>query len=525
MSTSPAQPLKKRSVVSNFIFKNHADTNPQVALFRRSDKVSTYRHHLAPISGSIDPSDASPLAAAWREISEETTLTPENLTLLRQGKPYTFGDVSVGREWTIYPFAFGLNGKEDEGKITIDWEHEGWGWFDPLDVKDTEEFGGVPKLAESLRRVWFEYDLGEEAGRVLRGALERLAGDTRSGARQMAGYALEVLDEVVAVYGLCEQSEKWWRDIRFGAWHLWKNGRESMGAAIMAVLLGTLAEIEPLLSQQLSPDDFKNEVHTVIRNRIAHREQTTARISTSFTNYITSNFPSDSPLKILTLSESSTITNALTHLAQTTSLPLDIRILESRPLFEGVSLAANLSQSFSQPNPTSEAQQAAPIVKHKITLYTDASSALASSGIDIVLLGADRISSSGATSNKVGSLPAVLSAKHVTDGKVKVVVLGDTEKIALPGPEEEHVIEEGGAGMVTLAWGAEGGSQAVKEGVGLLGKRNSGVEVGVRNFVFEWVPASLINVYIIERGEETAEDVLRQSEKLGEEEKRIFGSL
>jgi hypothetical protein len=32
-------------------------------------------------------------------------------------------------------------------------------------------------------------------------------------------------------------------------------------------------------------------------------------------------------------------------------------------------------------------------------------------------------------------------------------------------------------------------------------------------------------VYITERGEETAEDVLRCSERLAEEERRIFGSL
>ncbi|KAK0617693.1 hypothetical protein B0T14DRAFT_525702 [Immersiella caudata] len=540
-TSTPTSTLKIRSVVSNFIFKFEGTPTgkPQVALFRRSDKVSTYQHHLAPISGSIDPSDASPIAAAWREICEEITLTPANLVLIRQGKPYTFGDESVGREWTIYPFAFRLRTADDEKQITIDWEHKEWGWYDPVSIKDTEKFGGVPRLAESLGRVWFEYDLGEDAGRILSDSLHTLATDTQSGARQMAGYALETLDEIITAYEPCEPSKKWWRDIRFAAWHIWKNGRESMGAAIMAALLGTLAEIEPLLSRKLSAEEFRNEVQTVIRKRIAYRQETTAKISLSLTNYITKTFPSDWPLKILTLSESSTITHALSRLAENTRIPLDIRILESRPLFEGVSLASNLSKSFT--NSLSLSQPTTTSRSHKITLFTDASSALASSGVNILLLGADRISSSGSASNKTGSLPTVLSAKHVTGGKAKVVVLGDTEKIALPGQEEEHVVEEGETKQVTDAWEGVGCSERVREGARTLASfrkaelkeagDDSGcdsgvnVKVGVSNIFFEWVPAGLIDAYITERGEETVEDVIRQSEKLAAEDRRIFGSL
>lgn len=40
------QPLKKRDVVSSFIFKNvkeHGQRKPRVALFRRSNKVNTYQ--------------------------------------------------------------------------------------------------------------------------------------------------------------------------------------------------------------------------------------------------------------------------------------------------------------------------------------------------------------------------------------------------------------------------------------------------------------------------------------------------
>ena len=103
----------------------------------------------------MEESDPSPTAAAWREIREETTLTQKSLVLLRQGKSFTFVDDSIGRQWTIYPFAFRLKTPEEggtgEGGIHIDWEHDSWEWHDPLQVEDSEAFGGVPRLSESLR--------------------------------------------------------------------------------------------------------------------------------------------------------------------------------------------------------------------------------------------------------------------------------------------------------------------------------------------------------------------------------------
>ncbi|KAK3349217.1 hypothetical protein B0T25DRAFT_609874 [Lasiosphaeria hispida] len=506
MSTQPnttavaSAALKKRAVVSSFIFKHDQtpDSRAQVALFRRSDKVSTYRHHLAPISGSIEPSDPSPLAAAWREIAEETTLDPSSLALIRQGKSYTFSDVSVGREWTIFPFAFRLKTAADEGRITIDWEHEGWGWFDPLAVVDGGEFGGVPRLAESLRRVWFEKDLGEAAGKVLSDGLAKLATDYKSGARQLAGVALETLRDVIAVLEPCSPSEQWWARVRFAAWHIWKNGRESMGAAVMSALLEALSGISESLHSPPpgGPGPWLTTVTTLLDHRLAARASTTTLISQSLAAYLPP--PTPSPISILTLSESSTITHALHALPH----PLTMHILESRPLFEGVSLASSLA---------SRPQTA-------LTLHTDASAALASKNLTLVLLGADRISASGAVSNKTGSLPAVLSARHVSPG-VKVVVLCDSEKVAGPGRPEEHVVEDSDAGQVTAAWAAVG-RQGVGGAAEVLGKK-----VAVRNISFEWVPAELVDVYITEFGEWGLDDIARQSQKLADEEKRMFGDL
>src|SRR6202030_3223187 len=102
----------------------------------------------------------------------------------------------------------------------------------------------------------------------------------------------------------------------------------------------------------------------------------------------------NSLITILTLSASSTIRERIIHAAIILdALGLDIRLLASRPLYEGVSFASTLLSQFPSHLKTSPVE---------ITLYPDAAAALASSGVDILLLGADRIAASGAVSNKTG---------------------------------------------------------------------------------------------------------------------------
>lgn len=502
---------------------------------------------MAPISGSIDSADASPLAAAWREINEETTLTPLSLTLLRQGKSYSFCDESVGREWTIYPFAFILKPSEKgrEG-IVIDWEHEGWDWYDPLRVEDSEEFGGVPRLAESLRRVWFEKDLGLSAGRELSTGLERLRNDHQSGARELASIALQILREVVSALSLPESRDDWWAKIRFAAWHLWKNGRESMGAAILNVLLSALGSIEDALSNLTSdstePKELRDAVLGALGRHIASRDKVASKpVSDAFAKYVEAAFPSrresQEPVSVLTLSESSTIAHSLRHLVFESGFSLDLRILESRPLFEGVSLAASILRDSTPPTaPSQEAQakggQAPP--KIKISLFSDASAALAADGVDIVVIGADRIAGTGAVSNKTGSLPAILSARHVAAAKgspIKIIVLGESEKIAPPGNTEEHVVEDNDPEQIRRSWTADYNSTRVRQGSHIIRdiqeklRGHDGVEITVHNIFFEWCPPKLIDVYLTEFGQWTAEDISKYSERLGTEEDRLFGDL
>ena len=441
--------------------------------------------------------------------------------MLRVGKPYSFIDEAIGREWTINPFAFRLkditesHGVGEKGIVT-DWEHEGWEWYEPLQVSGSEDFGGVPRLVDSLRRVWPEYDLGAEAGVALTTGLDKLRKDHESGARQLAGIAILTLREVISKMDSSTVGEKWWADIRMAAWHLCKNGRESMGAAITSALVTTLHRIESVVHQDLTSSEKVRQILKAIDEQIAERRTSTSHIQESFVKYLRETLhqqiSTKGSISILTLSSSSTISGALLKAASDLDVVFDLHILESRPNCEGVSLAAKLVELASAENEDK---------KLRITLYTDASAALAAAngeaGVDIVLLGADRINSDADVSNKTGSLPAVLSARYMAP-EVKVVILSETEKIAEPGAAKDHVVENNDPREVTYAWGD----------IGFNGKENSFAlerHITVKNIYFEWVPARLIDAYITEHGLWTPKDIVNKSRWIREETRRFFEGL
>ncbi|KAI3582645.1 hypothetical protein IWW34DRAFT_803376 [Fusarium oxysporum f. sp. albedinis] len=434
---------------------------------------------LMRISGSVDDTDADPLATAWRELAEETTLTHDSLRLFRKGKPFSFADESIGREWTVNPFGFVLKSESDGGRgeagIKIDWEHEGYEWFDPDAINDSDDFEGVPRILESLRRVWFNVDLGEVAGNTLSRGLVALQEDHESGARQLATKALDTYIDVIKKLDSTDQVQ-WWNNIRFAGWHLWKNGRESMGASILNVVLSALDIVQDGIPPS-GPLD-KSSIDNIVRalgDYARDRQNTTSRTGAMFQAFIEQHLSGGGPLKILTLSSSSTITSAITHVMGNTSRPVEVHVLESRPLFEGVKMAQSIASCANNSK-----------AKTRLIIHTDASVGIAAKDIDIVLIGADLIDKTAAVSNKVGSLPVVLTAKYMSP-KAKIVILSEKEKVlpfAPPGQEENDSCE------VMQAWGDL--SSAVREVPHSL--------VTVKNVYFEWVSPDLIDHYITEDG-------------------------
>ncbi|KAI9822613.1 MAG: Initiation factor 2B-like protein [Pycnora praestabilis] len=152
--------LKQRSVVSSFICTPRQSPDGfKVAIFKRSDQVRVYKNKWAACSGSIDTTDADPLAAAWREVQEETSLTPADLSLLRAGKSYSIIDEELATDWTIYPFAFTL--KPGAKEIVLDWEHTEYKFIPPADIEKYDTVAHLPKsLGQALEGADGELALG-----------------------------------------------------------------------------------------------------------------------------------------------------------------------------------------------------------------------------------------------------------------------------------------------------------------------------------------------------------------------------
>ncbi|KAI1277006.1 hypothetical protein F5Y07DRAFT_364803 [Xylaria sp. FL0933] len=513
-SSGQEAPLEKSVVVGSFIFKipDGDRTQAKVALFRRSGRVATYRHKLSPCSGRVEQYDQSPLAAALREIREETNLPASSLELLCTGKPYSFTDESITHEWSIHPLAFRLKDIEEGGVgergISLDWENEAIEWFDPMQVNGSPEFGGVPKLVDSLRRVWPEYLLGPEAGRALIQRINRIRWDRQYGDITLADMAVVTLQEVIRLlFRRSVVDEDWRFKIRMAAWHICQS-REDMDAAITSAMLTALDAIEYYEPFASEVSDVEPPMVRALDHVLTQREQQPHLVSSTFHNYIrgfilSKGVQCEKPsISVLTLSLSYTVLGCLSHLP----VGLDLRILESRPLFEGVTTASEILQRHPRNS------------NIRVTLYTDASAALAARDIDLLILGADRISSAGDVSNATGSLPAVLSARHVAPD-VKVLVVSDVEKIPGPIPMDVYIPKQNSRRDISDAWTVDGA-----EDIGdALNSRDP--RIAVQHYPCEWVPASLIDLYINNRGVWDSGMVQTFSGLVGQKYEQVFKEL
>ena len=208
------------------------------------------------------------------------------------------------------------------------------------------------------------------------------------------------------------------------------------------------------------------------------------------------------PIHILTLSNSSTICSAILFALQNLKeMTLLIHVLESRPRCEGADMAAAIHHSACN--------------RDRIFVHVVPDSAVGSVTklLDIVLLGADRISPTGNVSNKIGSLAAVLCAKWHSR-KVKVITLSDRDKIAatnLPDAGEEADIERHPSSELSSAWSATARIR--------LENRNN---VEIYGEWFEWVSACFIDDYVTETGVMTVEHIEATAQQTKELDRLIF---
>lgn len=358
--------------------------------------------------------------------------------------------------------------------------------------------GKCPCAQQGLQGIFFEALLEPASAVILGQGLQRLRTDHESGARKLAAIALNIFQEVLDnLPDPVAANQTWWDKSLHVAWHIWKNGRPSMGAAILSFELLVLERIQRCSKDPCSCSGLdRREILRIFSDVQDEMRRFTAGISTHFASYTqlqaTISERPQCTLKILTLSSSSTIRECIVQAVLASKAEsIEIRLLESRPLFEGVSMATSILNRLQE-------------CHHKpnchLNIFTDAQMALAAYKIDFLLLGADRIGSDGSVSNKIGSLPAALSVRHISP-KAKIVVASEIYKVS-PDPYD-HVVsqhtEDNGPAEVIQSWSVGGMNKEVKTIQGSLGTVGP-CQVGVRNAYFERIPSSLIDVYICETG-------------------------
>ena len=132
--------LPEKQVVTCFL-----ESNGEILILRRSQQVGSYQGRWAGVSGYIETTADE---QALVEIKEETTLSSEDLKLIKRGRPLPIKDEEFGIKWVVHPYLFHI---KDWGKIKIDWEHKEVRWIKPDEIGNYQT---VPMLKETLAQVY-----------------------------------------------------------------------------------------------------------------------------------------------------------------------------------------------------------------------------------------------------------------------------------------------------------------------------------------------------------------------------------
>ena len=375
-------------------------------------------------------------------------------------------------------------------------------------------------------------------------ALAALKSDHESGAQKLSlkalGFLLEAArsEELAGIWS----SEDYWKQLRWIAWHLAKNGRPSMGAAIESAILNALEEIEQRVAMDgsdtvrtCSLSRLTSVVESVLSSRIHEAGSANLDpIARTFTELIISGVEmpneadqkyappgidvpaEDQPsprVKITTLSASGTVrAGLLAAIPRLTEqgVGVTITILESRPSFEGASFVNALLERFQGDMDI--------LSKLKFEIVSDASVATAVKDSDFVVFGGDKVIPNGDVSNKIGTFSLAAMAK-IVNSACKVVALFETSKITGSGFDSEYLaVEENDPEELINSWPLILQSD-------LYMKESLGAQVKVRNEYFEWVPAKFIDQYITENGIWGVKEIAASASEKEGREKQLFGDL
>ncbi|RVD89009.1 uncharacterized protein DFL_000033 [Arthrobotrys flagrans] len=382
---------------------------------------------------------------------------------------------------------------------------------------------------------------------ALEASIERLRTDHLSGAGRLATLAVREFASLCSTdpYLLSLQSpQEWWTSLRLYGWHLF-HSRPSMSSSIQNCVIRILQSIATILpSLPTNSHERGSKVSNLILTSLKSTRSKSYTIPQSFVSLIhslpsfTSAFEQKRLFNILVHSNSSVMASSLISLFNTTNRPrIRVFVLESRPLFEGVTLARYLRSQIPH-NAGNLKLGGVPAVTVEVAV--DAAVGNYTKVADLYVLAADRIYPNGDVSNKIGCLTAALgmrfnerrrngvpSTSNNGGNSKSIIVIGATDKIC--GKDErdrgwDYSYEENDGGEIRKSWPGlcdDADSSAEISDTDEEGKE----DVRVRNMYFETVPAELIDCYLTEEGVMDAGGIGEVADCHLRREMEIFGEL
>lgn len=322
-----------------------------------------------------------------------------------------------------------------------------------------------------------------------------LMSDFTNGSRVLATKAVQTLHDAIQSDSHSPAEKKQlWEHLRIAGYML-STARPSMGAAITSAVVQALNAVQ-------GSDLGAREV---LEQEINKRKHTRQVLAGNFVAWMRQYAAKPGCLKIITLSLSSTLSACLHQaICELVHLKFQICILESRPNCEGADFGVQLVREL-----PSEAR----IGRFYVEVAPESHICQLVKNVDIVILGADRISCEGDVSNKMGSFLCALAAKRLAPN-CRVIAVSDTDKIAKPGPTGDATEESGPVQEVMAAWKEE--TRSAVEGL------EKAAILRVHNIYFERVPQMFVDLYLTENGVMSKDDIWELSNAKEKAETKLF---
>lgn len=113
----------------------------KILIVKRGDQVNTFKGKWSCISGRME---STPLYSVLKEIHEETGLSSDQVTLVKEGSILRAEGEDI--HFKVHPFLFEVNCSG----IQLNWENTEYRW---ILLEDITEYDTVPRLKETVESV------------------------------------------------------------------------------------------------------------------------------------------------------------------------------------------------------------------------------------------------------------------------------------------------------------------------------------------------------------------------------------